>query len=211
MRRGMIAAVVLVLPVAGAAGCATVFTGSSKKVTVETTPPRAKIAVVGGAAGTLIVKAKKYGDLAPRILKLLDPHLSKEARDALALLEVDELITLAAVFLSPTLEGIALPEKVKAELTKLPSSARREVAAILGIDRVGLAPLTCALRNGQDYAVIVYHDGYRAKVSALEAKLNWLVFLNVFNGFLGVPIDLFSGAWREVEPDRLHVTLRKRD
>ena len=45
------------------------------------------------------------------------------------------------------------------------------------------------------------------KAVAVDMKFNWVVLVNVLNAFLGVPIDILTGAWFNLSPGRIDLRL----
>jgi hypothetical protein len=46
-----------------------------------------------------------------------------------------------------------------------------------------------------------------AVIESIDGKLNWVILVNVLNAFLGVPIDMLTGAWMNLTPERMELTL----
>jgi len=188
-------------------GCASIFTGSKQRITIETDPPGALIVVVGTPAAPILLALDKGDRVAQKIVGLLSPVLSEGARQRLAGLALPELI--AKVGAWARLDQVP-PELVGEATTRIPGEIRGALLDVLGIKEVGVSPMKVKLRKGRDYAVIAYHEGYGGRIAGIHPKFNWVTLLNVFNAFLGVPIDALTGAWFNLSPGTVRLTLPPR-
>ena len=59
------------------------------------------------------------------------------------------------------------------------------------------------------YAVVVARGDQVPKVVGIKSSFDFLVLLNVFNLFLGVPIDILTGAWMDLGPEKITVRFSK--
>ena len=119
------------------------------------------------------VKRKEGGAIAAQLLGLVGPLLPPAARDKLALLELDELITRLVMWAK--LDRV--PPELVGEVHSLPPIVRDEILGILGIMDAGVAPLRVNLRKGREYAVISWHEGYRAQTAGIYMHFNWVVLV----------------------------------
>lgn len=192
------------------AGCATLFTSSTTRITIETTPPGAAVMAIGGTAGDLIVTLKRASAVTQKILDWLTPHFTPEGKAELQKLSFEELLTWVIAWLEPHVRNLApMADKIRQEFDKIPLPIAQEIRAFLGLDRFGVSPLTCTVKNGNSYAVIAFQQGHRAAVGSLGTRINMAMLWNAFNGFLLLPIDFLTGKWRVTGPERLHLTLTK--
>ncbi len=203
-------ALVMVL-LAGAAlaqaGCATVFTGTSREVEFASVPPGANVVVLGGPAGDSLLKAKKGSDVVKvvaRILRAAAPADYHAAIDKLSLLDVETFVTLVVPWVEV---GQMPPELGPLVPLDFPKPTARAVLSALGVEAWGQTPFAESIGKGKEYAVLVWKKGHRARVIAMEKSFNFLFLLNILNVFLLSPIDIASGAWYSVGPGRIDVVL----
>lgn len=190
-------------------GCATLLTNATTKTTIETSPPGAVVVAIGGSAGDLIVTLKRGNAVVLKVLGWLSPHLTPTGKAALEQLSFEAFITNVVAWLDPSLRAATpMLAGIQAEFDRIPPPVAARIRGYLGLDRVGVAPTTCALKNGNSYAVIAYLPGHRATVGSLSTRINMKLLLNVFNGFVpGLVIDFLTGRWRVTTPDRLALAL----
>jgi hypothetical protein len=87
---------------------------------------------------------------------------------------------------------------------------KKRLAGALGLEGLGPSPLDTKLKKGRKYAVIAWQEGFSARTAGIDMKFNWVVLVNVFNAFLGVPVDILTGAWFNLSPSRLQLRLTPR-
>src|SRR5687768_187073 len=91
----------LVLAVAaGQTGCATIFSGTSTKVRIESDPPGANVVVVGGGAASMILKAQKIANLADRIIAKLGPNVPTDSVAELKKHSLEDMVGIIALALT---------------------------------------------------------------------------------------------------------------
>jgi hypothetical protein len=198
------AALLLLAPMLLASGCASLFSGRSQRITVETNPPGALVVVLDSPAAPILLTARRSSDLARRAVGLLAPFLSDEERARLSALELDELVTRLVGW--ARLDMIP-PELAGADLSRVPPALKGRLLSFLGVAHAGPSPAVVKLKKGRQYAVLAWQPGHGARMAAVEMKFNFVTLLNVFNAFLGVPIDMLTGAWFNLKPSRLELTL----
>ena len=191
-------------------GCATIFSGRTQKISIETTPPQATVVVVGGTAGTAILRAKDLSDVAKTTLALLEGHVSKKTFNSLELLDSEELITKLVVWLKFDEAPGEADRESSQVFAKIPQTVRDKILSVAGLEEVSVTPTEIELKRGRSYAVVASKSGYQSTISEVKSQFNWITALNVFNLFLGVPVDMITGAWRDLEPEHLLTTLPKR-
>ncbi len=194
-------------------GCASLFTGTSQKVVIETEPEGATTIVIGSSLGSLLVAASKASTIAQKIFDILDPVLSPETRELLRKIDINELIAFLVMkakldHIPP--EAVETAKEVVTVLEKLPINIVEKVMDMLGVQDFGVAPLKVELKKGKAVAVIAWAKGHKARVEVIDLRFNFVVLLNIFNLFLGVPIDIITGAWFNLE-DKVKIRLRKRE
>lgn len=192
-------------------GCATLFTGTSEDLTIESDPPNAVVVVIGGTVGNLLVRASQATSVAQKIFDVLDPHLGTELRETLRKVDLNELIaalgTLARLNRIPT----GLVDDVRSVVEKIPRPIAEKAMEVLGLDHVGTTPTKCRIGKGGPTAVIAWAEGHHPRMESVDVRFNWVAVLNVFNFFIGLAIDIPTGAWLEPKTDRLRIRLKKRE
>lgn len=183
-------------------GCATVFSGSSQDMGFGSAPPGATVIVIGGPVGSALLAGKKYSDRVQTAIGILKKVLPASAGPSLAKLErlnADELVTKLALWL----KFDRIPAEIDPALRfDIPLPAELAILELLGFEATGVAPFDARVGKGEKYAVIAYWEGRRAKVYETEESFNFLFLLNIFNAFLLCPVDIVSGAWFNVRPER---------
>jgi hypothetical protein len=208
MRRILIAGTLLAA--AGAqTGCAMIFSGTSADVRIDSDPSGANVVVLGGSAGSIVLKATKVAALADTLLAQLKGHVGDESMGELRKHSLEEIVGIIAVSLTSPMSLTFLSEKTRQDLMKIPKPIRDIVYKMLGVEAVGKTPLSLDLKKSGGYAIIVAPEGKAPKVVGLETSINWTTLLNVLNAFLGVPIDLLTGAIWNLEPERVFVRFGK--
>lgn len=184
-------------------GCATIFTGTSQKVTVETNPPGATVIVVGTPMASVLLAGSKSTEVTRTLLAIVGPLVGDETRRRLEVLDFDVLLTRLALW-----SRDRVPPELGATAQVLPPEIKRRLVEVIGIQDIGPSPLAVKLRKGRKYAVIAWQEGYVVRTAGIDMEFNWVVLVNVFNAFLGVPIDIITGAWFNLSPSRLQLELR---
>ena len=187
-------------------GCATIFTGTSQRITVTTHPPASFVVVVGTPMASVILAAKESSAVTRKVLELAGPALPEAARARLLRLDVDELIT--KLVLWARLDR--LPPELAGHVDRVPPFVRDRLLGMIGVEAFGTSPLTVKLKKGRKYAVLSWREGHAARTAGIDMKFNWVVMVNVLNAFLGVPIDIVTGAWFNLSPSRLELVLPPR-
>jgi hypothetical protein len=195
--------VALALVVSAGPGCATVFTGTSQKITVETNPPGATVIVIGSPMASVLLAGGKSTEVTRRVLGVLGPMVSDATRRRLEILDFDELVTRLVLW-----SRDRVPPEVEGGAAMLPPEVKTRLLGVLGVKGVGDAPYSLKLKKGRKYAVIAFQDGYQARTAGIQMKFNWVFVLNVFNAFLLSPVDIVTGAWFKLSPGTLRLELR---
>lgn len=188
-------------------GCATVLSGYRQKIGFVSDPTAAEVVVIGGPVGEYILDAKKQSDrvqAAVWLLKKVAPESYAPGIEKLERLSADELVPKLALWLRFN--------RVPEELASLgpfaiPATAETALMEMLGIGPSGTTPYEGYLRKGTRYAVIAWKDGCHGKIVPTDESFNWLFLLNILNAFLLCPVDIASGAWFDVEPERVEIRL----
>ena len=204
MRRLAIMGMILAVS-AGQAGCATIFSGTSTKVRIESEPSGAGVVVIGGGAASMILKAQRIANLADKILAKLGPSISKESVDELKKYSLEDMVGIIALSLTSPLSMGFLSEKTRMALAGIPKPIRDAVLDMIGIEETGQTPMSVTLKKGGAYAVVVAPEGKPPKIVGLKTSFDFLVLLNVLNLFIGVPIDILTGAYLDLGPEKIHV------
>ena len=196
MRRLLLVALLLVGM--AASGCATIFCGRSQDVEIETNVPGSKGVVLGGTLGSILSTAADWSYVAQKIFDILDPLLGDENREALRKLDINELITYAAVRTS----DMEMPKEIvmgKEFLEKLPGNIIQKVMDLFSIMYTGAYPTEINLRRAKTYAVIAWAPGHKARVETIGIRFNWVTLWNILNFGLGFFVDALTGAWSNLE------------
>ena len=196
---GLLISLALVL----SSGCATIFTGTSQTIHVATEPAGSYVVVVGTPMAPVILAARNSTATTRKVISLLGPIIPEGARAKLQLLDVDELITKLVVWAK--LDKI--PPELVGHAEHVPAYVRNQLLDLIGVKAFGLSPISPKLKKGQEYAVLTWREGHKARTAAVDMKFNWVVVVNVFNLFLGVPIDILTGAWFNLTPSKIELTL----
>ncbi|HKS16731.1 MAG TPA: hypothetical protein VJU16_05425 [Planctomycetota bacterium] len=207
MKRLAILVLLLAMP-AVQTGCATIFSGTSTKVRIESDPPGANVVVIGGGAASMILKAQETAGLADRILSKLGPHVPKDSMDELRKHSLEDMVGIIALSLTSPMSMGFLSEKTRTAIENLPRPIREAVLDMIGIEETGKTPMSVTLKKGGAYAVVVAPEGKAPKIVGLKTSFDFLVLLNVLNLFIGVPIDILTGAYLDVGPEKVHVRFR---
>jgi len=186
-------------------GCATIFSGTSTKVRIESDVPEASVVVIGGGAASMILKAQKIAGLADRIIAKLSPHVPKESMDELRKHSLEEMVGIIAVSMTSPMSLMFLSEKTRDAIAKIPAPVRDAVLSMIGIEAVGKTPMSVSLKKQGSYAIVVAPEGKAPKIVGLKSSFDFMVLLNVLNLFIGVPVDILTGAWFDLGPEKVVV------
>lgn len=197
--------IALLATVGSQSGCATIFSGTSAHVQIDSEPRQANVVVIGGGAASMILKAQRIAGLADRIIDQLKPHLPGDAVDELRRHSLEDMVGIIALSLTSPVSMMFLSEKTRDAIAKIPTPVRDAVLSMIGIESVGRTPMSVTLKKGGSYAVVIAPEGTAPRIVGLKTSFDWLVLLNVLNAFLGVPIDMLTGAWFDVGPDKVFV------
>lgn len=165
--------------------------------------------VLGGPVGPLLAKTKKYGDLTRSILDLASKHLSKEDRKMIDKIGVEYFISSLIV----EAKSGKLPEGTSQNVTKfysgLPPYFKNMILEKFATEDYGVGSLSPELQRGHEYAVVGYQGGKMVQIEVIDTKFNWVTLWNVLNFGIGVPIDIWTGAWLKLTPSRIDVVVDK--
>lgn len=200
---------VILAAAAGQTGCATIFSGTSKKVRIESDPPGAGVVVIGGGTASMILKAQKIANLADKIIAELGPHVPKDSVAELKKYSLEDMVGIIALSMTSPFSMSFLSENTRTALAKIPKPIKDVILDMIGIEETGKTPMSVTLKKGGAYAVVVAPEGKVPKVVGLKTSFDFLVLLNVLNLFLGVPVDILAGAWFDLGPDRVFVRFPK--
>ena len=190
-------------------GCATIFSGTSTRVKIDCDHPKASVVVIGGGAASMILKAQKIAGLADRIIDKLSPHVPQDSMDELRKHSLEEMVGIIALSLTSPMSMMFLSEKTRDAIAKIPKPVRDAVLSMIGIEAVGRTPMTVTLKKQGSYAIVVAPEGKAPRIVGTKASFDFLVLLNVFNLFLGVPVDILTGAWFDLGPESVFVRFGK--
>ena len=193
---------------AGQIGCATIFSGTSTKVRIESEPSGANVVVLGGGAASMILKAQKIAGLADRILDKIGPHVPKESVAELKKHSLEEMVGIIALSLTSPLSMTFLSAETRTAINNIPKPIKDAVLDMIGIEEIGHTPMSVNLKKGGAYAFVVAPEGKAPKIVGLKSSFDLLVLLNVLNLFIGVPVDVLTGAWMDLGPEKVHVRFR---
>lgn len=187
-------------------GCATIFSGSKEEIRIDSNPSGATVIVLGGAMASLI----KYGVKSRELVRIFAGSLSEADRNFLETHDVESLLTWIVL----DVRGRAASHesssaKVAEVLAKLPKSLKEAVLEKFGLKEFATAPVNTELSRGTGYAVIGWQPGSKIRLEVIESKFNWVTLWNVLNLGLGVPIDMYTGAWMKLTPTELKLNLMK--
>jgi len=200
---------VILVVAASQTGCATIFSGTSSKVRIESDPSGAGVVVVGGGVASMILKAKQIAGLADSIIKKLSPHVPKDSIDELKKYSLEDMVGIIALSMTSPFTMTFLSEKTRQALAKIPKPVVDAILGMIGIEDTGKTPMSVTLKKGAAYAVVVAPEGKVPKIVGLSSSFDFLVLLNVLNLFIGVPIDIITGAWFDVGPEKVFVRFQK--
>ena len=190
-------------------GCASIFSGSSAKIRIESDPSPADVVVIGGGAASMILKAQKIAGLADSIIAKLSPHMPENSMKELRKQSLEDLVGIVALSMASPFSLGFLSEDTRKALANLPKPVKDAVLDLIGIEETGQTPMSVTLKKGAGYAVVVARGNQVPKVVGIKTSFDFLVLLNVFNLFLGVPIDILTGAWMDLGPEKITVRFSK--
>lgn len=117
------------------------------------------------------------------------------------------LVVAAFAVLSPgcaTVAGGAKDQKVK--ITSEPPGA----AVLVDGQSYGVTPAEVPLSRKTEHVVQLQHPGYEPVQVSLKRSLNpWLLGNIVVGGFLGIVVDVCTGATHTLSPDTLNLKLQR--
>jgi hypothetical protein len=203
----IVLAAVLLLAAISQGGCATIFTGTGTSVKFHSAPDGANVAVVGGALGDALLEGKKYSEhvqLAVKFLRTVAPETWGPGLDMLAVLHVEEFLTLVL----PMVRVNEMPELLRhLPPFVFPPKTDFALLQILGVEAYGTAPLRARIGKGKQYAVLFWKKGRKARVVAMDKSFNPMFLLNILNAFLLCPVDIVTGAWYSIGPSEIEADL----
>ncbi|MBZ0236497.1 MAG: hypothetical protein K8M05_29490 [Deltaproteobacteria bacterium] len=202
MNKILVFLLVLAIP-----GCATIFSGSSQKVTVTATPSDSTIIVLGGATGAAVAKIGKVADLQQRVLGLLHGELSAEDRELIAAVGIERFITGLIVEVKTGQTPAGTTEELARLYERIPRPIKDRLVSTIGLEAFGVGRVDVELDRGEIYAVIGWRAGADIEIKSIDGSFNWTTLWNVLNFGLGVPVDLYTGAWLKLAPPRLELRL----
>ena len=79
------------------------------------------------------------------------------------------------------------------------------------VNRTVVTPTEVELKRKHTYELTFTKEGYSTETSVVESSLRWeiLVLDVLFTGLRGVAIDAGTGAWNQLAPENVRVTLQK--
>jgi hypothetical protein len=190
-------------------GCATMLSGSSEKVSIQATPPEATLMVLGGPAGSLLVKSKKYGALTRKVLDLAATPLGQEDQQIIDKIGIEYFLTSLIVEYKLGLVPADTSEALAKFYKGVPAPFKKKLLEKINIEGFGPGPLAPVLKRGRVYAVVGYQPGMLIQIEAIETKFNWVTLLNIFTLGLGVPVDVYTGAWLKLDPNKLNIAVNR--
>lgn len=198
----------VMLSVVALPGCATILSGSSQRVSIRATPEDTTIIVLGGPTGAAVAKVAKVASLQRRVLGLLEGRLSPEDSQLIASVGIERFIT-DLILEAKTGQ---LPADTTAQLGQLyqriPQVLKDKLVRSFGLEAFGVGQVDVELDRGEIYAVIGWRSGAIMKVSSIDGSFNWTTLWNILTLGLGIPIDLYTGAWLKLSPSKLTLTLQ---
>jgi hypothetical protein len=199
-----ILALILIL---GVSGCATIFSGSSQKVSIRVTPEDSTIIVLGGATGAALAKIGKVAYIQRRILELLSPAVSAEDREFIAAVGIERFLTTLILEMKTGRVPTDTTQQLAELYARIPRPVKEKIIGTIGLEAFGVGKLDVVLDRGEIYAVIGWRTGSDLKIRSIDGSFNWATLWNILNLGLGVPIDLYTGAWLKLAPAKLELTL----
>lgn len=188
-------------------GCATILSGTTQRVDIQAYPSEATLMVLGGSAGSLLATSKKYGDLSRRYFDLISVMLPEADRQIVDKIGMEYFLSALIVEYKSGALPAGISPSVAKFLAEIPAPLKKKLLGKFSIEDFGVGSLAPELKRGRGYAVIGYQPGKLIRIEVIETRFNRMTLLNVFTLGLGVPVDLWTGAWRTLDPNRLNVTL----
>ena len=194
-----------------ASGCATLFTGTSAKVFVTSSPEGAGVVVVGGPVGDVLIKGQQASLIAQSFVSLLVESVDEDTAEILRQADMRELLTALVIFARLDRLPEHVPPELAAAIGLIPKPVILTALSLVGVEDYGETPMVADLGLGSSYIVLTFLDDHRIEAVEIETSFNHLVWLNIFNLGLGVIVDVISGAWYEVDTERLTIELKPLD
>ncbi|MBI2932803.1 MAG: hypothetical protein HYY16_14240 [Planctomycetes bacterium] len=192
-------------------GCATILSGTSDKVQIDCEPVGSTCVVIGeGGIGGLLVTATQANVGLRKILEMVAPHMSPEARETLKKVDFNDLV--ASLVMWARLDQ-APPDFVAGFGTlikSLPKALVEDILDALGLKEFGISPFTVKLKKGKMWGVLCFKEGYKARIDLVGLRFNAVTLLNALNLFLGCFVDLATGAMFNLE-EKTRIKLKKRE
>ncbi len=198
----------VILSVGALPGCATILSGSSQRVSIRATPEDTTIIVLGGATGAAVAKVAKVAALQRRVLGLLEGTLTPEDSQLIASVGIERFITDLILEAKTGQVPADTTAQLGALYQRIPRVLKDKLVRSFGLEAFGVGQVDVTLDRGEIYAVIGWRSGSIVKVSSIDGKFNWTTLWNVLTLGLGVPIDLYTGAWLKLSPSKVQLTLQ---
>ncbi len=199
--------ILALIVIVAVSGCATIFSGSSQKVSIRITPEDSTIMVFGGATGAALAKIGKVAHVQRRILELLSPALTAEDREFIAAVGIERFLTNLVLEVKTGRMPTDTTQQLAEIYARIPRPLKEKLVGAIGLEAFGVGRLDVELDRGEIYAVIGWRTGSDLKIKSIDGKFNWTTLWNIFNGGLGVPVDLYTGAWLKLAPSNLALEL----
>lgn len=199
--------ILALIVILGCSGCATIFSGSSQNVSIRVTPEDSTIIVLGGATGAALAKVGKVAYIQRRILELLSPAVSAEDREFIAAVGIERFLTNLILEMKTGRVPTDTTQQLAEIYARIPRPLKEKIMGTIGLEAFGVGSLDVELDRGEIYAVIGWRTGSDIKIRSIDGSFNWATLWNILNLGLGVPIDLYTGAWLKLAPSKLEFTL----
>lgn len=188
-------------------GCATIFSGSSQRVSIRATPEDSTIIVLGGATGAAMAKIGKVAYIQRRMLELLSPALSAADREFIAAVGIERFLTSLILEMKTGRMPSDTTQQLAEVFARIPRPLKEKIMGTLGLEAFGVGKLDVVLDRGEIYAVIGWRTGSDLEIRSIDGSFNWATLWNILNLGIGVPIDLYTGAWLKLAPAKLVLEL----
>lgn len=189
-------------------GCATIFSGSSQRVSIRATPEDTTIIVLGGATGAAIAKVAKVAALQRRVLGLLGGALGPDDEALITEVGLERFLTGLILEVKTGQVPTDTTAQLGALYQRIPRALKDKLVGSLGLEAFGVGRVDAVLDRGEIYAVIGWRAGSVMKLSSIDGSFNWTTLWNILNFGLGVPIDILTGAWLKLSPSTLELALQ---
>jgi len=199
---------IIFLSILTLSGCATMFSGSSQEIQIDSNEKDTKIIVLGGVIGSVVAKANDQSDAIEQIVEWTTPYIGEEEGKILANLRLEELITALVLKLKLNRTPSGKLGEVADILSSLPPAVTDEVFSYLGLEVYDDAPLNKELKRGRIYAVIGWTDAKGTEVESIDTTFNWATLWNILNFGIGIPIDIWTGAWLKLTPNKVLISYK---